>query len=269
VFNLSNSENSKRGKLNGLPLPIFYITPDRETSETLGNAFTQGCGGELKKSRFIGPEPSAFYGVSKYTNVIYKAARDREQDYYYIDNGYFRPGHYNGYYRVTKNSPQHNGKGTADSSRWDALDIKMTPWKLHGDYVLIVCQSRTYFELRGMRGQHFLYDTIAEISKYTDKPIIVRPKPTIRTKSRPLEHDLKNAWCVVTYSSNVAVEAVIAGVPVFPLADCAASIMGLPSLSKIDNPIYPDRLQWAWNLAANQWTIKEIKSGKCWKDLQR
>jgi len=74
VSNLSNSENSERGRLNGLPLPVFYITPDRETSETLGNAFAQGCGGELKKTRFIGSEPVAFYGVSKYTNVIYKAA---------------------------------------------------------------------------------------------------------------------------------------------------------------------------------------------------
>lgn len=255
--------------MSGAAPPVFYTTPGREPPEVVGRAFCEGCGGQYRESRLIENAPAVFYGLSKFTVTVHRAASERGYDWYYIDNGYFRPGHYDGYYRVTKNAAQHDGSGKASPARWDSLGLTIEPWKRDGRHVLVIGQSRTYFDLRGMRGGNWLWDTLAAIGNATDRPIVVRPKPTMRTlRKRPVATDLEDAWCVVAHTSNVAVEAVQAGVPVFVTGDCAAASMSETDLAKIETPVYPDREQWAWNLAANQWTLDEFRTGKCWRDLQ-
>lgn len=239
----------------------FYTTPGRESAEIIGKAFCAGCGGNYVESRLLQAGDAAFYGLSKFTLPVFRAAKG----WYYIDNGYFRPGHYDGYYKVTKNAAQHTGEGDSPPDRWETLDLKIKPWRKTGRHVLVVLQSKTYHELRGRRPGTWLWDTLAEINRVTDRPIIVRPKPTARTKKRPFEQDLADAWCMVTYSSNTAVEALIEGVPVFVTEGAAKSMSG--DLSDIETPYYPEREQWAWNLAANQWTLEEMKSGQCWREI--
>ena len=54
--------------------------------------------------------------------------------------------------------------------------------------------------------------------------------------------DLEKAHCVVTFNSNVAVEALLAGTPVFVGPHSAALPMGrsVTDLGDIENPAYPD-----------------------------
>ena len=69
--------------------------------------------------------------------------------------------------------------------------------------------------------------------------------------------------------TSAAVAAVIAGVPVFTLADCCATIMGRKSVAQIEDPLYPDdRERWLSVLAANQWSVDELRDGTCWRALQ-
>ena len=82
-------------------------------------------------------------------------------------------------------------------------------------------------------------------------------------ESRPLATDLEDAWCVVTHSSTAAVEAVIAGVPVFVEPTCAAAPVGRTDLD-IENPVYPEREPWVAALARRQWSREEVSSGKAW-----
>ena len=84
----------------------------------------------------------------------------------------------------------------------------------------------------------------------------------------PLENDLRNAHCMVTAYSNAATEALLAGIPVFTTHPCVSSTMGTSDLSRLEHPRYPDdRERWAAILAANQWTLAEMKSGRCAADL--
>lgn len=248
--------------------PVFYATPGREPSAVLGQAFIEGSGGRFTESRFLEPGPAAFYGVSKFTLPIWRACQEQEREFYYLDNGYFRPGHFEGFYRVTRNAAQIAGEGRGDPARWRALGLDFAPWRQGGRHVLVIGQSRTYFEMRGQRPGDWLWETLAQISRATDRPIIVRPKPRATSPKRPLADDLRDAWCVVCHTSNVAVEAVLAGIPAFVTGACAARPMAETDLSKIETPRRPDgREQWAGVLAANQWTLDEIRSGKCWSDL--
>jgi UDP:flavonoid glycosyltransferase YjiC (YdhE family) len=74
----------------------------------------------------------------------------------------------------------------------------------------------------------------------------------------PFEEDLAEAFCVVTHSSNTAVEAILAGVPAFVLGQSAAQPFACNDLKMIEAPFV---------LADNQWTLKEIREGKAWADL--
>ena len=251
----------------------FYATPGRKPSEVVGRAFAMGSGGEYMETCIFRPGSSAFYGTSKYTMPLIRACRENDYDYFYIDNGYLKPsihrnGDYSGYYRVTKNAEQHDGSGQHDYSRFKSLGITLDPWETRGENILVVCQSKTYFEVRYGKLGNWLTNILAEIARFTDRPIIVRPKPTAHTKRRDIQQDLDKAWCVVTYTSNVAVEAVIQGIPVFTTGECVAKKMS-GTLSDIENPFFPDRDQWAANLSANQWTIEEIRDGTCWRDLEK
>ena len=45
--------------------------------------------------------------------------------------------------------------------------------------------------------------------------------------------------------------------------------MSLTDLSKIETPFYPDnRQEWVDSLIANQYTLKEIRTGVAWRRLQ-
>lgn len=250
---------------------IFYSTPDSKPSEVVGRAFANGSDGEYVEARILRSGPSAFYGTSHFTLPVIKACRERGIDYYYIDNGYFRPSQhiwsdFSGYYKVTKNAEQHMGTGNHHKNRWRKLGIKMKPWGAKGDKVLIVCQSDTYFMLRGLDSLKWLERTKREISKHTDREIIVRPKSNAYRKRHPIQSDLDRAWCVVCYTSNVAVEAITQGIPAYVTAPCASQIMA-GDIKDIESPVFKDRDQWAANLACNQWTIEEMRDGTCWRQL--
>jgi hypothetical protein len=71
----------------------------------------------------------------------------------------------------------------------------------------------------------------------------------------------------VTWTSNVAVEAIVAGVPAFVSRYSAAAPMAgmLDTLEhRIETPPMPDgREGWAASLAYGQFTLAEIASGYC------
>jgi len=71
----------------------------------------------------------------------------------------------------------------------------------------------------------------------------------------------------VTHSSNVAIEAVCLGTPVFVSPSSAAAPVGRTDLSAIEDPVYPDRQPWLAHLAYNQFSYDEILEGDAWRML--
>ena len=84
------------------------------------------------------------------------------------------------------------------------------------------------------------------LRQFTDRPIVVRGRD--QAGKRPLAEDLEDCWMVVTFMSNAAVEAAMAGIPVLATGPCAARAIGRTEFSQIENPIYPERTQFAANL---------------------
>lgn len=122
-------------------------------------------------------------------------------------------------------------------------------------------------------------NAIAQIRKYTDRPIIYRPKPTWvgapkiqGTIFSPSEESstmaIAKSMSVVTYHSNVGVDGLVDGTAVFSTKG-VASVMGTSDLSLIESPIYPDnREQFLNDVAYCQWSIEEMGNGTCWRHLK-
>ena len=116
----------------------------------------------------------------------------------------------------------------------------------------------------GILGSDWLATVVAEIQRFTDRPIVIRTKDQALG---PLSETLRDAWAVVAFNSNVAVEAIAAGVPCFALGPSAATLMSPGPLSEIERPRYPSREQWLHTLAYKQWTLAEIGRGEHWEHL--
>lgn len=206
-----------------------------------------------------------FYGFLRGLLPMLQQARQEGRAWAYVDRGYFRATYgtdYSGHFRVTRSAFQHDGRGSYDSSRWARLSLRMHPWRRRGSHIL-VCPPGEVFcsSIGGFSAKEWLDQTLASLRAHTDRTIRIRHKPAPGL-GKPLIDDLQDCHALVTYMSNTAVEAVLAGVPVFCTGRCAALTMGKSRLEEIETPAYPDREQWAHALAWNQWTLEELRTGK-------
>jgi len=185
----------------------------------------------------------------------------RGDDFYYGDHAYFGRGKF---YRVTKNRFQHDGEtGHGDMDRIKPFWERPKPWKKGGRNIILCPQSSNHHMRFGE--PDWEQRVRAAIELRSDRPIITRTKKS----RRPLVADLEDAHCVITHTSNAAVEAILNGVPAITTGDCCASHMSGSDPVNVEKPFYPDgRMEWASILANNQWTLDEIRRGVCWHKIQ-
>ena len=229
-------------------------------------AFAEGCGGVI-----VGAPPRlldgacAFYGVKPETLHLWRQARAEGREFFYIANGYLVRGPYPAF-RVTRDAEQHGGLGEAPPDRWRDLGIEIAPWHYRGRAVLGATQTPWWYVRHGLTLDRWLAGVIAILATATDRPVVIRHKRPPDTDG--LAPALADAWAVVTYTSAVAIEAILAGVPAFVTGASAAAPMASTDVAGIEDPYYPDdRERWCRVLAANQWTLDEMRDGTCWRDL--
>lgn len=181
-----------------------------------------------------------------------------------------------------------NGRGyfghkENNNKRRNDLKIKLRPWKQGSDIVLCG-QHPASQQWENMPPMHvWMSETIGLIRKYTDRKIIVRAHPRANyvptgqiknVEIKPPCHmvgtydsfdfveTLNNAWAVINWNSNPATVAALHGIPVFVGPDSLSAPVGNLELKNIENPIMPDREQWANDLAYTEWTVGEIAAGE-------
>lgn len=248
---------------------VGYYKPGKGKAKSLLEAFFEGA----RQASFIcqgvpnqllpDTTAAAFYGVTPELLHLWHQAKAEGRDWYYIDNAYFDP-YREQYYRITRNRLQITGEGFGPPSRFDALKIRIAPWRASGSHVLVCPQSETFMrQLAGYKGI-WVDDTVSEIKKRTDRKIVVhvwnRDK---RMAYRELPVKLRDAHCLVTWSSAAATTAVLIGVPAIVLGDqCCTRPVASTTLDEIENPRRPDnRYEWACCLAQHQFNYLEMRNG--------
>lgn len=251
--------------------PVCYWNPAKGNARAMLEHFAKGCGAEITPKLELQPGRIAvLWGVDRQTLTLWEEIKRTGHPYIYVDNGYFRSKWQGGdYYRCTMNATQHHGRGTSDGARWEALQLKIAPWRKAGRHILVACQSDFWHQRHGSTSALWFSDRVRSALKhYTNRPVVVRMKPIGGQQEPPLAEHLRDCWAVVTHSSMVATEALLAGVPAFMLSESALDTVALRDLSKIEAPYYADdRERWAGVLADNQWTLAEIRAGVAWRAL--
>ena len=175
------------------------------------------------------------------------------------------------------------GSSNCDSSRVRTLGLKLKPWSLGGDRIIICGQHDKSNQRKDMPTMStWLLDTIKQIRERTDMPIVWRPHPRcpvpgieheyknvrreqpiqVRDTYDDFDFDCKGAYAVINWSSNPATHAVMQGVPVFVGPSSLAWPVGNKDYSTIGMPKRPDRTQWLNDISYTEWTLDEIAQGK-------
>lgn len=165
------------------------------------------------------------------------------------------------------------------ADRWDLLEVELQPWRdpVEAGPILLCGQVPWDASVQDHEHRAWLEDIAQQIMARSGRELLFSPHPlgpmyTVAglqcAPGRTLLEKARGCWCVVTFSSNSAVEAAIAGIPVFAFDEGS---MALPvanrSIANLDNPVTPDRTQWAHDLAYTQWTLEEFRAGLAWKHL--
>lgn len=167
-----------------------------------------------------------------------------------VDKGYFNPGHYDGYYRISYKGTQ--AKWHEDIPKQD-IDFKPKDWIYNPDGYILICPPTEavikFFDLK----------TVYE----------VYPNAKIRRKddTSPIEWDKISA--VETFNSSIGWQALQRGIPC--VSDSEHSIVGSYYKHELDklnldytfeNVTKIDRKPLFKAMKAHQFTLKEISEGK-------
>ena len=254
-----------------------WIFLSKDAQDDYINMFARGCNSipvatvDYESSR----DPIVIRGILKHK--LMKRCWKDGRTFYYVDTGYFgnektatNPSGWKYWHRIVKNDLQHNTLIKRPGDRFKMFNKKFQPWKKDGRKILIAKPDEKPCKFYGIDLEQWVTDTIAEIKKYTDRPVEVRERAKQRIdriSTDTLQQALdKDVFALVTFNSVAAVESVFHGIPVFTLAPAnAASPVGLQDLSQIDTPYYPDTdklYAWACHLSYGQFHVDELKTGR-------
>lgn len=155
-----------------------------------------------------------------------------------------------------------------------------------GEHVLLIGQVYNDAALKGTNIGHWYRNVIDGIHGIGEK-IVFRHHPARRSHHKsvveeadditpdkePLSESMAKAKWVVTFNSNVGVDATLAGVPVVA-CDNGSMVWGLvPSdplvMPRLDAGTEARRERWAHSMAYTQWSPLEMADGLAWEHLRQ
>jgi len=208
------------------------------------------------------------------------------------------------HWRVALYSPMNNGNFLSDNSppdRWEMMkslwNIKYEPWRKSNpnDPILFVLQPEDNWSMNQLDPVKWFNDVYKKLRPLTKRKFKIRPHPNhgphMESRKKEFPEDceliigqkyfqgdekkhyrfhyqdaLNNCHAVVTHNSTACIDSCVRGVPTFCTSDLAlAWPVANKDLTKIENPEYPDRQQWVYDLGYKQWTEQEIKDGTVFK----
>lgn len=232
---------------------------------------------------------AVFYGLAEPMPNIFKAFR-RNFAAVYVDLGYWGRrdgGRWAGYHKVVVDARHPNAYFQKPAHPLDRIQrFAILPKARHAPtangHILLAGMGDKGAQAEGWAPEMWERWAIAKIREYSDRPIIYRPKPSWKTARpiegtlysgphvRPIEKDLVNCHAVVTHHSNVAVDALVDGIPALCWAGVAAPLcsQNFQDLEAMPLPSIETRMQWMADLAYTQWSVAEIRDGKAWAHLR-
>jgi len=224
--------------------------PDEKGYDRIAHKFALGSNGKLINQQQLETlnitVPVIIRGNSKSKVNAINTCIKRGLTWYNIDTGYLGNGQLKHYHRISKESYQ-NVEPIIDrpNDRLDSIKFKIYKPKTNGRQILLCPPSQKVMSIYGLTVNDWVNQTVEEIKKYSDRDIVIRIKDQNR-KSRIVNDPItvafdNDVFCVVTYNSIAALEAVLYGLPAFTLGPNAAAPLCNSALKNIETPYYPEK----------------------------
>jgi len=173
------------------------------------------------------------------------------------------------------------------------LNIDIKPWRKEGKHIcLFLNRGIGGFSTFGKPCYEWAKETVQEIRKHSDRPILIRSHKHAGTNAqlekdkknlhyildnyKDITHtqfgktdiydDLKNAWACVVHTSTSGAVAMLNGIPMISTHEaCFSHKWSAGNLSDIENPILKDRTYYITHYANAHWNLDEVKKGYYWE----
>lgn len=176
-----------------------------------------------------------------------------------------------------------------DHSRWPSiqktLNVSLKDYRTQGTHILLCLQRVGGWSMGESDVQNWMDNTIAELRKNTDRPIVIRrhpgdrqqqrlkfPKGIIVSSRKFIVEDLKNCWATVTYNSSPGVASLIRGIPTFVTDPIPQRSQTFPlcntTFKKIESPKLADREDWINKISQFHWNTTELINGQAWRFMK-
>ena len=202
---------------------------------------------------------------------IFTAYKSAGAHYVYWDLGYWGRRISDGYHRCAIDDWDTvvNMLHGCPSDRFDkwGIDVALPVDLSRRKEVLIAGMSAKSAGTHGFKPGEWETCTQSYLSSF-GAPIHVRKKPTSKEPAEPIEQALSRTRLVVSHHSNVAIDALIAGVPSY--VEAGIGLLTTSSLD-VDNPTFPSRgkqMQTLYDAAYTQYSITEMANGVAWNYIQ-
>ncbi len=255
---------------------VCLTSPERNRYNRIASAMAAGIGecGDvpyimpLRSPKMNAPTVAVCYGWK------HRQWYQSYNHYVYADLGYWlRDTHY----RIVVDgwSPERYVRANLPHDRLKSFGVEVQPVQCGGDTIVVAGSSAKAAAEHGLGYQQWEKDVIRHLQGF-GKRIVYRPKPKDRFASpingamldtQPLEESLSRACFVVTHHSNVAIDALVNGIPVHCVTG-AGTAFSIP-LEECANPTMPEgREQFLADVAWLNWSLDEMRSGACWRHLK-
>ncbi len=269
--------------------PVIYATPTHGRGAHIAQALQQGFRRHgLSVSivtrwdgRPAGDVALAYGWAHQKVFEAYKAAGAH---YAYWDLGYWnrhpsksKGGHREGAYRLALDSwdTADNMRRDCPLDRWLAAGLAMREPRRNDEGVILVPgMSPKAAGTHGFKPNEWETRMVAQLRDYvgaSERQVVFRPKTARLVGLEPIEDVLQRTWLVVTHHSNVAVDAMLAGVPVYAVKGVGRLWGGeLTAGGLLTRRAYlaGERERWAADVAYAQWTPAEMRSGAAWDHIK-
>jgi len=173
------------------------------------------------------------------------------------------------------------------------MNINIKPWRKDGKHIcLFLNRGIGGFSTFGKPCYEWAKETVEEIRKYSDRPILIRSHRHAGTSPQLIEDkknldfilsnykdithtslgetniydDLKNSWACVVYTSTSGAVAMLEGIPMFSTHEaCFSHQWSAGKLSEIEDPILNDRENYITHYTNAHWNLDEMKKGIFWE----
>lgn len=256
-----------------------------EIADTVAHALAEGFNADIHETKNITDETirrydaHIAYGILRGTADMFAACDRANVPWFCVDKGYFRPGHYDGSYRISCRGTQPVYDSHYPLTRQYTGELK--PWRgLDPGKPVLVCPPTEhvmkFFGVTEYEWSDFsrppisAYETIA-IRQNGETVLQIDGRPeknvVIRHKGDPAPINFHDYNYVLTFNSSVGWQALINGIPC--LSDTQHSVVG----SYYNTISIDETVNRAYNLPRKplldfmnscQFTLEEFRKGFAW-----